>query len=386
VHLACFADEPVDSSIETGLRQYCRRVAIIPLQGRMRWVHAGLSFALAKSASVGAFTSLAMRRLVRDWSRTTGFHAALGSSSSVVSYLQLPELHCTPVVVDLIDVDSQKWLDYADASRGLRAWFYRAEGRRLRGLERELPAWARAVAVVSEAEAELCRQFSHDGEIVGISNGVDLEYFQPQPPSDSSICVFVGAFDYRPNVLGACWFCREVWPRIIERRPEAQLHLVGRRPVPAIQRLGQLAGVRVVGQVPDVRPYIREARFAIAPLQIARGIQNKVLEALAMARAVVATPAALTGLTVRPNAHVLAAEGPDEWTEAVLRLFADTGLCGRLGSAGRRFVEANHDWSRCLEPFGRLLKLTGEPQDSNRRSAGHELVTSAAANYTDGPA
>src|SRR5207244_7093396 len=126
-----------------------------------------------------------------------------------------------------------------------------------------------------------------------------------------------------PNVDGVVWFCETVWPKILQRRSEAKLYIVGRRPVPAVQKLGELAGVEVVGTVPDVRPWVERAAVAVVPLRIARGVQNKVLEALAMERAVVASPVCLNGLQTVPGQHLLAATTPDEWVKTLLSLFDD---------------------------------------------------------------
>lgn len=128
-----------------------------------------------------------------------------------------------------------------------------------------------------------------------MTNGVELEYFQPRPATtEETGCVFVGALDYRPNVDAACWFSKEIWPRIRARFPAACLRLVGRQPVPEVRRLAELPGVEVVGQVADVRPYVANAAVVVAPLRIARGLQNKVLEGMAMSKPVVASPQALT--------------------------------------------------------------------------------------------
>src|SRR5262249_58960832 len=129
------------------------------------------------------------------------------------------------------------------------------------------------------------------------TNGVDMDYFHPLPQRAESGCVFVGALDYHPNVDGTVWFCREVWPVLRARHPGARLRLVGRRPAPAVRHLARLPGVGLVGQVPDVRPYLADAAVALAPVRIARGVQNKVLEALSMRKAVVPSPRSIEGLT-----------------------------------------------------------------------------------------
>jgi sugar transferase (PEP-CTERM/EpsH1 system associated) len=363
VHLACLADEPVEGQTVAKLREYCERVAVVRLGGLSRWARAVGSMVRGQTVTQGAFSSPVLRALVRQWARETPFHACLASSSSLVPYLRLPELRNVPSVVDLIDVDSQKWLDYAAASRGPRRWLYRMEGRRLRRLEQALPAWNRAVTVVSEPEADILRSFCEPGSVHAISNGVDLDYFRPQPQPEEMACVFVGALDYRPNADGAVWFCREVWPEVQRRRPEAKMYLVGRRPTPAVCRLADLPGVELVGQVADVRPYLARSACAVVPLQIARGIQNKVLEAMAMGKAVVVSPGALEGLEADPGLHLLSASSASEWVQAVLSLFENACLRDRFGAAGRLYVQSRHRWESCLEPFLPLLGLEPAPAE-----------------------
>jgi sugar transferase (PEP-CTERM/EpsH1 system associated) len=357
VHLACLADEPVQPDAVRALQEICERVAVIRLGGPSRSLRALGSLALAGTVTEGAFHSPTLRATLRDWGRDTRFAACLASASSMAPYLRLPELREVPAVVDLVDVDSQKWLDYAAAGRGARAWLYRTEAERLRRLEQELSSWARAVTVVSDAEAAIYRSFCPKGPVHVVTNGVDLDYFRPVPAAIEPHCVFVGALDYRPNVDAVCWFSAEVWPEVRRRRPEARLVLVGRRPAAVVRRLASLPGVRVVGPVPDVRPYLARAALAVAPLRIARGVQNKVLEALAMGKTAVISPQCLAGLRLKPGAHVLVATSAAQWVEAVLSLLDDKALRDRLGAAGRRHVEEHNRWERCLEPFGDLLGL-----------------------------
>jgi sugar transferase (PEP-CTERM/EpsH1 system associated) len=356
VHLACLADEPVDASVREVLARTAARVEFVPV-GRSRWARALASLALGGTASEGAFASRALANVLTGWGRETCFHAAVASASSLVPYLRLPALRRTPAVVDLVDVDSQKWLDYAAASGWPRSWLYRLEGRRLRRVEQGLPNWTHGVLLSSETEKALYRRFAAGGQVVALNNGVDLDYFRPLPPAAEPRCVFVGALDYRPNVDAVCWFCEEAWPEIRRRRPEATLALVGRQPTAAVSALGAIDGVEVVGQVPDVRPHVGRAAVVVAPLRIARGVQNKVLEALAMAKATVASPAALCGVRAQPDRHLLAATTPAEWVAAVTRLFDDADLRARLGGAGRRYVEEQHRWERCLEPLSDVLGL-----------------------------
>jgi sugar transferase (PEP-CTERM/EpsH1 system associated) len=357
VHVASLADESVPEETAQALRRHCERLAIVPL-GRTRWLHALASVARGRTISEGAFWSSALAALLRYWVRETRFHVVLASASSMVPYLRLAALRDLPAVVDLVDVDSQKWLDYAAASRLPKSWLYRLEGRRLRILESGLPTWARAATLVSTGETDLFKGFCDWDGVHAITNGVDLDYFRPAEPSPAEDgCAFVGALDYRPNVDAACWFCREVWPEIHRQVPDARFRLVGRQPTLEVKRLAEVPGVEVVGQVPDVRPHVARTAVIVAPLRIARGVQNKVLEAMALAKAVVASPQALKGLGDRPDVPALAATTPSEWVGRLTRLLADEPYRRQLGAAGRRYVEEYHDWERCLEPFGALLGL-----------------------------
>lgn len=364
VHLACLADEPVPEEIELALGRYCERVAIVQVGGWSRWFRTGYSLVRGGTASEGAFHVPQLWTILRRWADEIRFDVSLASASSIATYLRLPELREVPAVLDFIDVDSQKWFDYAASCRGPRAWLYRTEGRRLRRLEQTISSWASAVTLVGEAEVDIYRQFCPDGPVHAISNGVDLDYFRPVPPAESasnrleaSSCVFVGALDYYPNVEACLWFCRDVWPEVHRRRPEAKFYLVGRRPSPALRRLAALPGVELVGQVPDVRPYGLRASITIVPLRIARGVQNKVLESLAMARATIVSPQTLAGLNAQPGVHLLQASSPEEWLQTILTLFDDPALRRRLGEAGRRYVEEHHSWEHCLKPLDNLMGL-----------------------------
>lgn len=358
VHLACLADESVDGATRTALGELCERLAIVPLPPRGRWLRALASLAAGCTATEGAFDSPSLRTTLRRWAGETRFHAAVASASSMVPYLRMDILRDVPAVIDLVDVDSQKWLDYAAAGSGPKSWLHRIEGQRLRRLEHSLPDWARAVTLVSEEEADLFRRIRASNAVHVMTVGIDTEYLHPQPGGEESGCVFIGSLDYPPNIDGITWFCREVWPAIRSRCPQATVSLVGRRPTPQVRRLDDLPGVELVGPVSDVRPYLRRAAVAIAPLRIARGVQCKVLEAFAMGKAVVASPQALMGLRIVPGVQAMAARSHDEWINAVSTLLGDRGLRMRLGEASRRHVETHHRWDLCQEPIGILLGLT----------------------------
>jgi sugar transferase (PEP-CTERM/EpsH1 system associated) len=388
----------------SALRRLAVEVAAVPVAPRGRWFAAAASLLCGRSATEGLFRSRALRATLDRWRAHRQFDATVVFCSSMFQYVQPsagPGGAAGRLVVDLVDVDSQKWFDYAAQVRGPRRWLYALEGRRLRRVECRAAAAAAAVTLVSPAEAECFRRVCPAGRVLGVYNGVDLEYFQPaaaaagsppsapgsppaaagsplsplsSPPAPPTV-VFTGALDYRANVDALVWFCGQVWPSIVSRRPDAVLKIIGRHATPAVRRLAERPGVVLVGGVPDVRPHLAAASLAIAPLRVARGIQNKVLEALAMGKAVVASPQAVEGLSATHDNELLVAACPAEWIAAIHRLLEDAPLARRLGAAGRRHVEQHHDWSACLAPFTRLL--TDPAPDSPLAALGSGRLTPA---------
>lgn len=351
VWLGCPADEPVPPAARAALGALCERVELVPVGRRARWARAALSAATGGSLSEGLFASAALRRTVRGWAAGAGFACAVASSSALVPYLKVPELRGVPKVIDLIDVDSQKWLDFAARARPPARWAYRFEAARVRARERALPGWARAVAVVSRAEADLFDALARPGAATVATNGVDLEYFAPVAAPEEPALAFVGALDYFPNADAAVWFARAVLPLVRARVPGAEFRIVGRNPTAAVRALAAVPGVRLVGPVPDVRPFVTGAAAAVVPLRLARGVQNKVLEAMALGKAVVAAPAALAALGAEPGVHLLRATDPGEWAAAATALLTDPARRAALGRAARAYVEAHHHWGRCLAPL-----------------------------------
>jgi sugar transferase (PEP-CTERM/EpsH1 system associated) len=309
-------------------------------------------------------------------------------------YLESSQLADVPAIVDLVDVDSQKWFDYAATAGSLKRRLFELEGRRVRRLEKRLSARANAVTVVSDAEAKLLRSFCPDAPVKAVGNGVDLAYFSPSHAStdignaendnNGPKCVFVGALDYRANVDGVCWFCQDVWPIVRGRNPGARLTLVGRKPVSSIHELAQRQGVRIAADVPDVRPYLAGADVVVVPLKIARGVQNKVLEAAAMGKTIVASPQALEGLEFVPNEHVCSADDPQQWSETVLGLFGDPDRRRQLGQRAYDLVRNRYNWESRLSPLetilaGNVPAWPSTPPTSVDSSVGGRLTPCLAA-------
>jgi sugar transferase (PEP-CTERM/EpsH1 system associated) len=347
VHLASLADEPVAAETAAHLSQLTVRFTAVK-HGASKWVGGAKSFLTGRSISEGIFSSAGMRRLLREWTAATPFRGVVLSASSLGSYLTNPGFGRAVTVVDAMDVDSKKWV-------------YDAEGKRMRRAEQRIAHLATAVTFVSERESQMMREFCEPAKIVTATNGVDLAYYAPQPRPNATGVVFVGALDYKPNVDGICWFAKSVWPTLRHRAPFAVLKIVGRQPTPAVRELGAIPGIDVVGQVPDVRPYLAEAAVVVAPLMIARGLQNKVLEAMAFGKPVVGSPAALAGFGHQEHLPAVPAETVEEWVTRVTALLADPGRQAALGQAGRQYAAAYHHWEECLAPFARLLGLNMDP-------------------------
>jgi polysaccharide biosynthesis protein PslH len=350
VWLGCLADEPVPPESGAALNELCERVAAVPVGRRSRWLNAVWSAATGASLSEGLFRSRELTRVLRSWTAEVRFDAVVASSSALVPYLRDPALAGIPAVVDLIDVDSQKWLDFAGASRPPKRWLYRLEARRVRKLEKALAGRVRAASVVSRAEADVYDSFTEVGATVA-TNGVDLDYFAPVACEEQPALAFVGALDYLPNEDAAVWFVREMWPAIRAKFPAAEFRIIGRNPTPAVRALASVPGVNLVGQVPDVRPFVASAAVVAVPLRLARGVQNKVLEAMAMAKAVIAAPASLAAIQTTSGVHLLSASTPQEWVDAVCGLLADPSRRRQIGVAARQYVEQHHHWERCLQPL-----------------------------------
>ena len=360
VYLGTFVDDPADWRHLPAVKALCAGVCVRPLQPwRARW-RALASLTRGDALTVGIYRDRAMRCWVERLLADRKIDLAVCYSSGVAPFvLRHGELRR---VMDFVDVDSDKWRQYAQAHGGLTRLVYRREARRLARFERAIATQFDASVFVSEAEAAFFRRQLPEaaGKVHGIPNGVDAGYWDPQRSCSSPYptgvrgVAFVGAMDYRANVHAAEWFAREVWPRVIAQRPDARFYIVGNKPTAAVQALGQLTGIRVTGRVEDVRPYVAHAHAVAAPLRIARGIQNKVLEALAMEKVVLATPEAWEGLEDFAGRQGCISDSPEVMAAEALR-WLDFPRPARVPAARAR-VLSSHDWTRNLDVYENVLR------------------------------
>jgi len=269
--------------------------------------------------------------------------------SSQVAPYALPYVAERRSVMDFVDVDSEKWRQYATEARpGPRKLIYRREARLLLALEKQAARQFDASLFVSEAEWALFRRLagSYAHTVVAVNNGVDFDYFDPEAECEPRAAVggpavvFSGAMDYRPNIDAALWFADQVWPRVRAARPSSVFQIVGSKPAPEVQQLAGREGIVVTGRVEDMRPYLAGAAVVVAPLRIARGVQNKVLEAMAMARPVVFSGEGVASRLVEESGAGLAVSPGDAraLADALAELAADPARRVPYGAAGRATI------------------------------------------------
>jgi sugar transferase (PEP-CTERM/EpsH1 system associated) len=276
-----------------------------------------------------------------------------------------------PKILDFGDMDSQKWLEYARYKPFPLSLGYWLEGRKLQRTERRLAARFDLCTATTRAEWETLNGYGTGVPTDWFPNGVDTDYFAPDgEPFDRDLISFVGRMDYYPNQQCMLEFCRTTLPLIRAQRPAAKLLIVGADPSPEIRRLASMPGVNVTGSVPDVRPFVRRSALMVAPLRIARGTQNKLLEAMAMGVPVVTSPAAAGGVDALDKKHFLVASTPGEVCRAVLHVLENPGERERLARAGRARMLSHHDWNRSMQRLDRILeRCIATPHDAVEASA-----------------
>lgn len=378
VHLGCFVDDAEDWAHVKALEALCAAVHCVPLGRRWAALKSGLAFFTGEAQSVRFYGHDAMRNWVEATLARENIDRLVAFSSTMAPYVLPYRSNNRRLVMDFVDVDSEKWRQYAQCRRGPMRWLYRREAMKLLAFERLVASQVDASLFVSEAEAALFRRLAPQArDVHAIANGVDARHFDPAQVTaadlgDGPVLVFTGAMDYWANADAVTWFVRESWPLVLARHPSARLYIVGAKPLPAVKSLAHAAGVVVTGRVPDVRHYLKAARLAIAPMRIARGIQNKVLEAMAMARPVVTTSAGLEGIDAPPGEALYVADDAAGFARAVGALLEDAPAAEEMGARARRLVCARHDWHASLAPLTRLLGGEGAGADPRHSPGARE--------------
>jgi polysaccharide biosynthesis protein PslH len=385
MHLGCFIDDAADWEHLPALTAMCADLACFPLDPRRARLKALLRLRPGRPLSLGYFHDRRLQRWVDAKLANPAIDRVFVFSSAMADYAMHAAARTR--VLDFVDADSAKWTTYAAGARLPMRAVWAREGRTLLAFERRAAAAYDHSLFVSEHEWQHFLSLAPEAadRTRWVSNGVDLSYFSPDlafpPPFEpcGADLVFTARMDYRPNIDAAAWFAHAVLPALRVRCPQARFWIVGAAPTPEVRLLADLPGVQVTGRVPDTRPYIAAADAVVAPLRIARGIQNKILEAMAMARPVVATPEAFAGVRARPGQDILLANGVDDTVQNIIDVL--DGRHPTLGGAARCAVEAAHQWAVTLRPLDRLFGDTAADQEEQMRGciAGEQLEKGRAA-------
>ncbi|MGK2951946.1 MAG: TIGR03087 family PEP-CTERM/XrtA system glycosyltransferase [Thiobacillus sp.] len=357
IHLGAFVDDPDDWQYRDALKPYCASIKLLPLHPR-RAKLASLSGLLSGEAlTLPYYRNRELAQWAHGLAEQGTVTRGLAFSSAMAQFMPA---HLARRVLDMVDVDSDKWTQYAPTQRWPLSWVYAREGRKLAEYEARVAQAFDATLLVSNDEAALLQQRVPQArhKIGAFENGVDADYFSPArdypdpyAPGVQGV-VFTGAMDYWPNIDAVSWFADRIFPAIRAAVPAAQFSIVGSRPADAVLALARQPGVIVTGSVPDVRPWLAHAACAVAPLRIARGVQNKVLEAMAMARPVVASAQAAEGIRAEAGRDFILAQGEADFAYAVIAQLQTASNA----AAARDCILENYDWARNLSAIDPLFE------------------------------
>ena len=361
VHLGTFIDDVDDWHHVDTVKALCADTFFVKLHPTRARLLSLRGLLTGQPLTLAYYHNRELQRWVHKTMAAHSIQRVVAFSSAMAQFAD--EFTKARRVMDFVDVDSDKWAQYAASKPWPLSAVYRRESATLLKYERSVAQRWDASVLVSNDEAELFRRLAPHAaaRVSGISNGVDSEYFSPEHsytnpyPAGGPVLVFTGAMDYWANVDAVVWFVREVFPQVRAQMKDARFYIVGSRPSAEVQALSQCGGVTVTGSVPDVRPYLHYAAAAVAPLRIARGIQNKILEALSMARPVLATTAAAEGLKSRPEDALWVADEAQDYAQRCIAMLRGE-IAPRAGASGRRCVLEHYSWAGNLARFSELLE------------------------------
>ena len=362
IHLGTFVDSPEDWQYVPEVARICESTCIRPLHPKWATLRSSLGLFSGTALTLPYYRDSRLRAWVLDTLRSHQIDRAVLFSSSMAQYVLDNAGLNVRCVVDFVDVDSDKWRQYSKNTRWPMRSIYRREARRLLEFERHVADVADASFFVSREEAALFANLAPAAaaKVGYFENGVDLEYFDPRQAYENPfgetgpVLVFTGAMDYWANVDAVVWFAEQILPIVRMQVPDCRFFVVGARPTDTVQRLKALPGVSITGAVADMRPFLAHARAAVVPLRIARGVQNKVLEALAMKTPVVATSMAMEGLASCANDACLVADDKEPFAAACVNLLQASNNAYR-GHKGRECAETRYRWDINLRPIADAL-------------------------------
>jgi polysaccharide biosynthesis protein PslH len=360
VHVFCLADGRRDLDNIPGLRRYAQSVTAVPVIVWTSKLRALKAMFAGGPLSVAAFNETKLHNAIGRKFAELRPDLIMIYSCNVAQYAEhFPQV---PRIMQFAELDSSRWGQFARRSRPPLRWVYAIEQRRFFAYEQHIARTFSHTLVCTAAEQRDFERLIPGVPVSLVGNGVDLDYFRSRgvPKRPGSI-VFTGVMDYFPNIDAVVWFCDKVLPIVQRQIPAAGLTICGSRPAAAVRHLAKRRGVTVTGRVPDTRPYLDGAEVFVAPLRMARGIQNKLLEALAMGLPCVASKAAATGTVVANGEGILAADNPEEFAEHVMRLLRDSAFRAAMAGKARATAEANYRWDGQMARLDRVIE-TVSPQ------------------------
>ena len=375
VHVFCLADGQEDLANAKELRSSTASVTAVPISALRSKIRALRVLFRTEPLSVAMLSEPTLHAEIRRRFADLKPDVIMVYSSNAAQFAE-PFARARRIM-QFADLDSLKFRDYAMRSRPPMQWVYTMEAQRLLDYERRIARTFTHSLVCTEVEAHDFRTLIPDVSVSTVRNGVDLNYFQPTGESKQlASLVFTGVMNYTPNVDAVLWFCAEILPLIHKEVPQATLTICGSRPIEAVRRLGRRPGVTVTGRVPDVRPYLDRAEVFVAPLRLARGIQNKLLEAMAMGLPVVTSRAAWRATAIPEGEGIVAADERGEFATHVIRLLRDSTCRAAMGKSARAAVGRDYTWAAQLEKLdGVIADVISTPASS--RLGQSDVVTSS---------
>ena len=364
--LGCFIDDDFDHRYKDDVKAYCEEAFFVDIRGRSQARSGIKSLLSGKPVSLVHYQSDEFQNWVDKTIEEQNIEKLFVYSSGISQFVEQHRYADKHRVLDMADVDSDKWLQYANNKPFYSSWIYRREYRLLKAHEQQLLRDFQAITLITDEERDLFKSLSPpdlDQKIVTLGNGVDTDYFSAQAEFDFTdkpnqhpytIC-FTGAMDYWANEDAVVWFCDKVWPNLKRQIPELAFYIVGGKPSEKVQALARLDDVYVTGRVVDVRPYIAASQCCVAPMRIARGVQNKVLEAMSMGKSVVMTSMAQEGIALPEKQAPLVSDNANTTQELIARLLKDSNTCQIIGQENKDWIKEHYSWPSALETLDYLL-------------------------------
>jgi len=360
IHLGTFIDDEKDWEYVEKLKEICGETCFVKLDPQASRVRSLSGLIANQPLTLPYYRDAGLQKWVNNLLDTRHINNILVFSSAMAQYVN--ESCSTHCVIDFVDVDSDKWKQYSKTKPWPLNWLYRRESRLLLEYERKIAKAFDTSAFVSETESDFFKQLAPEtaAKVTYFNNGVDAEYFSPENintnpyQSDTDTLVFTGVMDYWANIDAVEWFAHNIFTLIRTQLPSVEFYIVGSKPTARVTALSALPGITVTGSVEDIRPYIAHAALVVVPLRIARGIQNKVLEAMAMEKTVIASPQAAEGIRALHSQELFVEDKEQNFADRIIAQIKN-GPNMKIGSAARARILKDYSWRKILDQVDTLL-------------------------------